>query len=58
MIKDLVGRDIGCALLTFSDKPLHLFPQTRELFSRSSRPGKVGTPIIMSLSNDQDTNGD
>jgi hypothetical protein len=32
MIKDLVGSDIGCALLTFSDKPLHLFPQPRELF--------------------------
>ena len=32
MIKDFVGGDSGCALLTFSDKSLHFFPQPRELF--------------------------
>jgi hypothetical protein len=32
MIKDFIGGNMGCARLTFSDKPLHLFPQTRELF--------------------------
>jgi hypothetical protein len=40
MIKYFVGGDMGCALLVISDKPLHLFPQPCELFSRSSRPGK------------------
>jgi len=32
MIKDFVGGDIGRARPAFSHKPLHLFPQTRELF--------------------------
>jgi hypothetical protein len=32
MVKNFVGGYIGCALLTFSDKSLHLFPQPRELF--------------------------
>jgi hypothetical protein len=32
MIKGFVGGDIGCARLAFSDKSLHLFPQSRELF--------------------------
>jgi hypothetical protein len=32
MIKDFFGGAIGCALPAFSHKPLHLFPQLRELF--------------------------
>jgi hypothetical protein len=32
MIKDFVGGDMICVLLVFLDKPLHLFPQPRELF--------------------------
>jgi hypothetical protein len=48
MIKDFVGGDIGCARLMFSDKPLHLFSQPRELFpvipAGPSRRGEQGLP--------------
>src|ERR1017187_11000052 len=54
MIKDFVGGDIGCVLPAFWHKPLHLFPQTRELFPAHpdrSRPSCRPRPAICSKPN-------
>jgi hypothetical protein len=54
MIKDFVGGDMGCAPLVISDKSLHLFPQTRELFPAHpdrSRPSCRPRPAICSKPN-------